>query len=59
MAAVEDTKTGEIVLWYDFDAGPDFKNIEKLPSGEWVVTLAPRAEDPLDHGAILNRCHQA
>lgn len=41
-AGVEDTATHEIVFWYDMDRGPDLKRIERLPSGEWVVTLAPR-----------------
>jgi hypothetical protein len=44
-AGVEDTATHEIVFWYDMDRGPDLKRIERLPSGEWVVTLAPRSEN--------------
>jgi len=41
-AGVEDTKTREMVLWYDLDSGPDLKRIERLDNGNWVVVLAPR-----------------
>jgi hypothetical protein len=46
IAGVEDTATHEIVLWFDMDAGPDLKRIERLPNGDWSVILTPRSHGP-------------
>jgi hypothetical protein len=42
LTSVEDNETQETILWYDLDAGPDIERVERLESGEWVVTLVRR-----------------
>jgi len=42
LAGVEDTTEDTVVLWYDLDAGPDLKHIERRDNGDWVAVFQPR-----------------
>ncbi len=42
LTRVTDQQSLETILWYDLDAGPDIEHIERLESGEQVITLVRR-----------------